>query len=75
MDSVGFLVALLKTFAFFSLFPAEVHIDTPGGRVHDRFWLKGLAARRLRNRAVRGCRSSWRSCADKIGDLRQQETV
>jgi hypothetical protein len=41
-DSVGFLVALLKTFAFFSLFPAEVHIDTPGGRVHDRFWLKGV---------------------------------
>lgn len=41
-DSVGFLKALLKTFAFFSLFPAEVHIDTPGGRVHDRFWLKGV---------------------------------
>lgn len=41
-DSVGFLVALLKTFAFFSLFPAKVHIDTPGGRVHDRFWLKGV---------------------------------
>lgn len=41
-DSVGFLVALLKTFAFFSLFPAEVQIDTPGGRVHDRFWLKGV---------------------------------
>lgn len=41
-DNVGFLVALLKTFAFFSLFPAEVHIDTPGGRVHDRFWLKGV---------------------------------
>lgn len=41
-DSVGFLVALLKTFAFFSLFPAGVQIDTPGGRVHDRFWLKGV---------------------------------
>jgi len=41
-DCVGFLEALLKTFAFFSLFPAEVHIDTPGGRVHDRFWLKGV---------------------------------
>lgn len=41
-DSVGFLVTLLKNFAFFSLFPAEVQIDTPGGRVHDRFWLKGV---------------------------------
>lgn len=41
-DSVGFLTALLKTFAFFSLFPAEVRIETPGGRVHDRFWLKGV---------------------------------
>ena len=41
-DSVGFLMALLKSFAFFSLFPAEVQIDTPGGRVHDRFWLKGV---------------------------------
>jgi len=41
-DCVGFLEALLKTFAFFSLFAAEVQIDTPGGRVHDRFWLKGV---------------------------------
>ena len=41
-DSVGFLMALLKTFAFCSLYPAEVSIDTPHGRVHDRFWLKGL---------------------------------
>lgn len=41
-DSVGFLVAMLKTFAFFSLFPAEVHIDTPAGRVHDRFCLRGV---------------------------------
>ena len=42
-DSVGFLMTLLKLFAFYSLYPAEVSIDTPGGRVHDRFWLKGLA--------------------------------
>jgi hypothetical protein len=41
-DSVGFLMTLLKTFAFCSLYPAEVSIDTPQGRVHDRFWLKGL---------------------------------
>lgn len=41
-DSVGFLSQLLKLFAFYSLFPAEVEIDTPAGRVHDRFRLKGL---------------------------------
>jgi hypothetical protein len=41
-DSVGFLMTLLKTFAFCSLYPAEVSIDTPHGQVHDRFWLKGL---------------------------------
>ena len=35
-------MTLLKTFAFCSLYPAEVSIDTPHGRVHDRFWLKGL---------------------------------
>lgn len=42
-DTVGFLMTLLKLFAYYSLYPAEVSIDTPGGRVHDRFWLKGLA--------------------------------
>lgn len=42
-DTVGFLMTLLKLFAFYSLYPAEVSIDTPHGRVHDRFWLKGLA--------------------------------
>jgi hypothetical protein len=41
-DSVGFLVTVLKTFAFFSLFPVEVRIDTPGGRVRDSFRLKGI---------------------------------
>lgn len=41
-DSVGFLVTLLKTFAFFSLFPVEVRIDTPAGRVRDSFRLKGI---------------------------------
>lgn len=42
-DTVGFLMTLLKLFAYYSLYPAEVSIDTPHGRVHDRFWLKGLA--------------------------------
>lgn len=42
-DTVGFLMTLLKLFSYYSLYPAEVSIDTPHGRVHDRFWLKGLA--------------------------------
>jgi hypothetical protein len=41
-DSIGFLVALLNLFACYSLFPAQVDIDTPAGMVHDRFFLKGL---------------------------------
>lgn len=42
-DSVGFLMNLLKLFAYYSLYPAEVQIETPQGRVHDIFQLKGLA--------------------------------
>lgn len=41
-DSVGFLMSMLKLFTFYSLYPAEVSIDTPHGCVLDRFWLKGL---------------------------------
>jgi len=55
-DSVGFLVTLLKTFAFFSLFPSEVRIDTPGGRVHDRFWLKGVAGIAPSDASMQGLR-------------------
>ena len=33
---------MLKLFTFYSLYPAEVSIDTPQGRVLDRFRLKGL---------------------------------
>jgi hypothetical protein len=41
-DSIGFLVSLLKLFAFYSLFPTQVMIDTPAGMVHDSFFLKAL---------------------------------
>lgn len=41
-DTAGFLMTILKLFTFFSLYPVEVSIDTPRGRVHDRFWLKGM---------------------------------
>lgn len=41
-DQVGFLDALLRRFALFSLFPAELVVETVGGRVFDRLWLKGI---------------------------------
>jgi len=41
-DEVGFLGALLMRLAFLSLFPEELHIDTRGGHVHDRFHLVGI---------------------------------
>ena len=33
---------MLKQFALFSLFPAELKIETTAGRIHDRFWLRGV---------------------------------
>lgn len=40
-DRVGFLAALLRRLAYFSLFPVELELDTAGQRVHDRLWLRG----------------------------------
>lgn len=40
-DRTGFLGAILSRFSFFSLFPEEMVIQTTGGMIHDRFWLKG----------------------------------
>jgi len=41
-DAVGFLGALLMRFAFLSLFPEEMRVETREGRAHDRFWLTGI---------------------------------
>ncbi|MFA5517419.1 MAG: hypothetical protein WDA20_14165 [Desulfuromonadales bacterium] len=41
-DQLGFLTSILKNFALFSLFPAELRIETTAGRVADRFWLRGV---------------------------------
>lgn len=41
-DRIGFLVSILKIFSFYSLFPVEMLVETEGGRVFDRFWLKGI---------------------------------
>lgn len=41
-DRIGCLSALLNTFSLFSLFPAEMLVETQQKRIFDRFWLKGM---------------------------------
>jgi hypothetical protein len=41
-DRVGFLGSLLTRFAYLSLFPEEMKIETREARVHDRFFLTGI---------------------------------
>ena len=43
-DSLGLLGSLLSSLATFLLFPVELHIETRGGRAHDRLWLGGVGA-------------------------------
>jgi len=40
-DRCGFLAALLRRLAYFSLFPVELRLDTVDGAVRDRLWLRG----------------------------------
>lgn len=42
-DRLGLLSSLLNSFCLFSLFPAEMRVETNGRRAFDRFWLKGVA--------------------------------
>lgn len=44
-DRVGFLAALLRRLAYFTLFPIELHLDTQRGRIADELWLRGAAHR------------------------------
>lgn len=39
-DRVGFLAALLRRLAYFSLFPVELRLETRGQRVLDELWLR-----------------------------------
>jgi hypothetical protein len=39
-DRIGFLAALLRRLAYFSLFPVEMRLDTRGDRVTDELWLR-----------------------------------
>lgn len=43
-DHVGFLAALLRRLAYFSLFPVELRLDTLDGAVRDHFWLRGAGS-------------------------------
>ena len=42
VDGLGFLDRLLRVFAFYSLFPRELHLETRGQKVRDRFHLQSL---------------------------------
>jgi hypothetical protein len=42
VDGLGFLDRILRVFAFYSLFPLELHIETKGRKVRDRFHLQGV---------------------------------
>jgi hypothetical protein len=44
-DTVGFLAALLRRLAYFSLFPIELRLETRAGRVSDELWLRGAGDR------------------------------
>jgi hypothetical protein len=59
-DQSGFLMAILRNFAFLSLFPAELEVKTLAGRVHDRFWLRGIAGAALSAEAVQAVNDKLR---------------
>jgi len=39
-DRIGFLAALLRRLAYFSLFPVEMRLDTESDRIADELWLR-----------------------------------
>jgi len=42
VDRLGFLDCILRVFAFYSLFPRELRIETRGQKVRDQFRLQGI---------------------------------
>jgi hypothetical protein len=58
LDELGFLAALMRRLAYFSLFPVELQLETVGPRVRDRLWLRGAGGRRPSPRAERALRAS-----------------
>ena len=55
-DRLGVLSALLNTFSLFSLFPAEILVETKNKRIFDRFWLKGMGGSAPSQEAVAALR-------------------
>lgn len=55
-DRIGVLSSLLNTFSLFSLFPAEMLVETKKRRIFDRFWLKGMGGSAPSQEAVMALR-------------------
>lgn len=55
-DRLGVLSSLLNTFSLFSLFPAEMLVETKNKRIFDRFWLKGMGGSSPSREAVSALR-------------------
>lgn len=61
-DRIGLLSSLLNTFSLYSLFPAEMLVETQQKRVFDRFWLKGLGGSAPSEEASAAIRERMREC-------------
>jgi hypothetical protein len=59
-DRLGVLSSLLNTFSLFSLFPAEMLVETKNKRIFDRFWLKGMGGSAPSHEAVTALRERMR---------------
>lgn len=55
-DQPGFLMVILRNFAFYSIFPAEVSIRTVDNQVRDSFWLRGIGNSALPAETVQAVR-------------------
>lgn len=62
-DRIGVLSSLLNTFSLFSLFPAEMMVETKNRRIFDQFWLKGMGGSAPSNEAVAALRERMREFA------------
>lgn len=63
-DRIGVLSSLLNTFSLFSLFPAEMQVETKNRRIFDRFWLKGMGNSAPSHEAVTALRERMREFAN-----------
>ena len=55
-DKIGFLRNILKVFAFYSLFPSEIEIETIGANACDRFLLHSVGGTAPSANALQGVR-------------------